>query len=66
MELLCLPGSQMSATTNNKVGDKVQFWQPNYKISLINSTSVAKRSAVEIAFESVSSDERILKEATLL
>lgn len=47
-------------------GDKIQFWQPNYKSDLIYSTSFAKGSAVEIAFESASSDDRILKEAALL
>lgn len=47
-------------------GNRVQFWQPNYKSELVYSTDVPKGVAIETAFEQASSEERRLQEAALI
>ena len=49
-----------------KFGNKIKFWQPNYRSELVYSSYVLTGCAVESAFENASSDERRLQEAALL
>ena len=50
----------------NYFGPKIQFWRPSSKGELVYSDDIAKRQAVELAFELASSDERRIEEAALI
>ena len=46
-------------------GDKIKFWQPNYRSDLVYSATI-KGEAIEKAFELASSDERRVEESALI
>ena len=41
-------------------GDKIKFWHPNYRSDLVYSEEIPTGKVIEVAFESVSSDERLV------
>ena len=47
-------------------GNRLQYWQPNYKSDLVYATDILKGLAIEEPFEMASSDERIVEECGLL
>jgi hypothetical protein len=47
-------------------GDKMNFWQPNYKSDLVYSAHIQTGEAVEAAFEAATSESRILEEAAAI
>lgn len=50
----------------NHFGNKIQFWQPNYKSDLVFSSEIPKGQAVESAFEVAASEAKRIEEAALL
>ena len=38
-------------------GDKIEFWHPNYRSDLVYSEEIPTGQAIEVAFETASSDE---------
>ena len=49
-----------------RFGDKLSFWQPNYRSDLVYSSGIETGIAVEAAFQEAASDKRRLKEAAIL
>jgi hypothetical protein len=47
-------------------GDLVKFWQPNYKSELLYSSGILTGEAVAVAFESATSELRMLEEAAMI
>lgn len=47
-------------------GNKLSFWQPNYRSELVYSSSIKPGAAVEAAFEAASSDMRKIQEAAMI
>ena len=47
-------------------GNKIQFWQPNYKSELVYSPGVKKGQAIESAFEIAASESKRLEESALI
>lgn len=48
-----------------RFGDKVKFWQPNYRTELIYSTHIQSGQAVEVAFQTAASESRRLEESAM-
>ena len=46
-----------------KFGDKLQFWQPNYRGVILYSSGLAIGDAIGEAFESATSERKILEDA---
>ena len=47
-------------------GNKIQFWQPNYKSELVYSPGVKKGQAIESAFEIAASESKRLEESAVI
>lgn len=49
-----------------KFGNKLQFWQPNYKSELVYSSNVHQGQAIEVAFEVAVSESKRIEGAALI
>ena len=47
-------------------GNRIQFWQPNYKSELVYSPVVKKGQAIESAFEIAASESKRLEDSALI
>jgi len=46
-------------------GSAIQFWQPNVKSELLYSSDVSAGAAIELAFESATSEDKLLQDAAM-
>lgn len=57
---------KLKAKIQRHCGELVQFWQPNNKSDLVYSAGVCTGAAVEVAFESATSESEVLCDAALI
>ncbi|CAH1101344.1 unnamed protein product [Psylliodes chrysocephalus] len=50
----------------NHFGNRISFWQLNYRIELVNSSWIKPGEAIETAFEAASSEIRRIQEAAMI
>jgi len=58
--------SKLKDKLSKHFSDRINFWQPNYKCDLVYSSLLGVGEAVEVAFESATSERRILEDADLI
>ena len=49
----------------NRFGERIKFWQPNYRSELVYASEIEVGAAVEMAFESATSERKLYEDVAL-